>query len=610
MMSGNRLIIMAMHGFPHFLPRAVWLLLLAIASARSDDATNQSGNAFLDTVAANFSLWDTNHDRILSTGELDAAIENPAYRGPAAAALAALRRASFATNAPPLTLANIRKLADNKDLKLRAFYSQSLGRIKRVTHHELFASGLPRLTTIHQGRMGNCFCLAPLGAMVYRDPREVAAWFEIQSNGNVLVKMPAGAVEVPPPTDAELAFASGNSQDGIWVNLYEKAIGEARNERKPPGKRFDVALDAIAKGGTEAPIMSYITGHKTRVFPLKFDRDPGAVMAKMAELRQRLAYASSNQLLMVGATVKPSTPGLTPHHAYALLDYNSESDTVKLWNPHGNTFKPKGPPGLTNGYPTTNGLFTMPLTEFTNQFARVILERPERTPLKWPDQWELMAEAGHFAEAATDLAEVIASDESEDAKLYLLTPLLIQSGRIADCANHCKSMLDRFESTTNPAIAERTAKSCLWVPLALNPEDLARATNLAARAVNLSAKGAWLHWRWMTRGLAEYRSGHYEDALKTEALAQKASAHAPDLNAPACEADACFISAMAHEQLKEKHQAHSDLVYGLKIAGNKLPKLDSGDLGLRWFDTLMANILMREASETVAGASAALQKPF
>ena len=41
----------------------------------------------------------------------------------------------------------------------------------------------------------------------------------------------------------------------------------------------------------------------------------------------------------------------------------------------------------------------------------------------------------------------------------------------------------------------------------MNPDDLARATNLAARAVSLSPRGAWLHWRLMTRGLAEFRAG-------------------------------------------------------------------------------------------------------
>jgi len=340
---------------------AVWLFLLANAPAWSDEVTNRPAPRFLEVVASNFATWDTNHDQILSKEELDAAIEDPANKGPAAAALAALRRAGSITNVEPLTLANICKLADDKDLKLWAIYRQSLARINRVTHHELFASGLPRLSTIHQGRMGNCFTLAPLGAMVYRDPHEVASWFEVQSNGSVLVKLAAGPVSVPLPTDAELAFASANTQDGVWINLYEKAIGQARNERKPPGKRFDVALDAIAKGGAADTIMSYITGHKVGVYQFNFDRDPETAAARMSQLRQKLAYATTNRLLMVCSTGKSSTPGLSPQHVYALLDYDASSDTVKLWNPHGNDFRPKGPPGLTNGYPMTNGILTMPL---------------------------------------------------------------------------------------------------------------------------------------------------------------------------------------------------------------------------------------------------------
>jgi tetratricopeptide (TPR) repeat protein len=560
-------------------------------------------------VAANFATWDANHDQTLSTEELDAAIEDPANKGPAAAALAALRRAGSITNVQPLTLDHIRKLADDKDLKLWAIYRQSLARINRVTHHEVFVSGLPRLSTIHQGRMGNCFTLAPLGAMVYRDPHEVASWFEVQSNGNVLVKMAGGPVSVPPPTDAELAFAAANTQDGTWINLYEKAIGQARNERKPPGKRFDVALDAIAKGGTEEPIMSYITGHKVGVYALGFDSSPETAASKLAQMRQRLAFATSNRLLMVCATVKPSVPGLSPRHAYALLNYDALSDTVKLWNPHGNDFKPKGPPGLTNGYPMTNGIFNMPLTDWTKQFFHVAIERPELTPLKWTDQWELIAQAGRFAEAASDLAEVIDLNESQNWKLYLLTPLLIQSGRIADYTNHCKSMLDRFENTTDPSVAERTAKSCLLLPQAVGTNDLARATKLAAHAVSLSKEGDWMHWRLMTRGLAEYRSGRYDDALQTEALAQKAAAHARELNAPACEADTYFVSAMAHAKLKQKRQAHADLERALNIVQTKLPKLDNGDLGQRWFDTLMADIILREARETVEGVSTGVHTP-
>ena len=96
--------------------------------------------------------------------------------------------------------------------------------------------------------------------------------------------------------------------------------------------------------------------------------------SKLSALRQRLADASRQKRLMVCSTQQPTTPGLTPHHAYALLAYDQNNDTVDLWNPHGNMFNPKGAPGLKTGYPTKNGLFTVPLPEFVQQFTGVTFE--------------------------------------------------------------------------------------------------------------------------------------------------------------------------------------------------------------------------------------------
>lgn len=555
---------------------------------------------FLAVVSNNFAIWDTNHDGVLSKEEVDAAVENPAFKGPAAAAVATLRRIGFATNLP-LTWDRIHQLADDTNVRPWAIYFRALTRIDRVTHRELFVSGLPQLQTIHQGAMGNCFCLAPLGAMVHRDPREVAAWFETQTNGNILVKMASGAVSVPPPTDAELAFASGNAHDGTWINLYEKAIAEARNERKPPGKRFDVALEAIAKGGSAGPILSYITGHKVRGQSLRFQNDPAAAESRMIKIRRQMADAVTNKLLMVCGTFRPSTPGITPRHAYAILDFQPQSNTVTLWNPHGNNFQPKGPDGLTNGYFTTNGVFTMPFNDWTNQFTQVVIERPEKTSIKWPDQWQLEAQAGRFSDAARDLSAVIDSDDTEGWERYILTPLLIQSGRLADYTNHCKAMLDELEKTTNPAIAERTSKSCLLLPSGVEGGDLARAAKLAARAVDLSQPGNRMHWRYMTRGLAEYRTGHFKDALNTEPKSREALKSDGDPNGNCCQADTWFITAMAHEKLHQHKTALADFHRGQDIVQTRLPKLDSGDLGEGWFDTLMANILMREANAMVLG---------
>jgi hypothetical protein len=190
-----------------------------------------------------------------------------------------------------------------------------------------------------------------------------------------------GPVSVAAPTDAELAMTAGNSHDGVWVNLYEKAIGQARNEQKSPEKRSDLSIDAIAGGGSTGKILSYLTGHKVSGVSLKFGSDPAtaaaARTAKLTELRQKMAAATSQRRLMACSTTKPTTPGLTPKHAYALLAYDPKTDSVQLWNPHGNNFTPKGPAGPANGYPTQSGLFSIPVGEFVQQFASVSIEGTE-----------------------------------------------------------------------------------------------------------------------------------------------------------------------------------------------------------------------------------------
>lgn len=566
------------------------LLFLLAAPSRSESISPDFNSRFMDVVAKNFSTWDTNQDQTLSREELDAAIQDPANKGPAAAALAVLKRAG---GSRPLTLEKLRQANESDQKGLAEFFEQFLKRINGGTNRDLYASGVPQLSTIHQGRMGNCFCLGPLGAMLNRDPQDIARLFSIQPDGRVLVRFAGGPVSVAPPTDAELALTAGNSHDGVWINLYEKAMGQARNERLPANKRFTLAIDAIAEGGSPEPILSYLTGHKVGGFSIRFGDNPDAP-ARMSRLRQQLVDAVQHKRLMTCSTEKTTTPGLVPHHAYALLDYDSHSDTVKLWNPHGDNFTPNGPAGLTNGFPTTNGIFFVPLPEMPFQFAHVSIERAEPATLQWLDEWDVLAESSRFRESAAELSEVIDLDPSAVSQ-YVLTPLLIESGRIGEYRTHCKAMLDQYEKTTSPSIAEQTAKSCLLLPASVDKPGLARAAAVAARAVELSKKGDWMHWRLMTRGLAEYRTGQYNAALQTEAQSRNSPEIEEDLNGPSCEADTYFISAMAHVKLNQMFKARADLNQALEIIRTKLPKLDSGDLGRRWFDTLMANIIMREA---------------
>jgi len=218
------------------------------------------------------------------------------------------------------------------------------------------------------------------------------------------------------------------------------------------------------------------------------------------------------------------------------------------------------------------------------------------------------AQTGRFQEAAADSERAIEIDPSDHVPWYLLTPLLVQTGRIADYQAHCKRMLERFEKTTIPEVAERTAKTCLLLPSAVGPDDLTRADKVADNALSYGKDSPWIDWFQFTKGLAEYRQGHFSAAIERMKLAQMEVAHARDSSRDMCEADTYLVRAMAHHQLKQPEDAQSDLSRGLAIVREKLPKLDSGDLDGAWLDTLMTYSFMRQAQDTVNGAPAGQQR--
>src|SRR5204863_376373 len=74
-------------------------------------------------------------------------------------------------------------------------------------------------------------------------------------------------------TDAEIAMTSSNESDGLWVNVYEKAAGQARNDLKPDGERLGSAIDALAKGGSAGTMLAFITGHEIVRFSCKFAKE-------------------------------------------------------------------------------------------------------------------------------------------------------------------------------------------------------------------------------------------------------------------------------------------------------------------------------------------------
>ncbi|MGA2557097.1 MAG: protein kinase [Verrucomicrobiota bacterium] len=210
----------------------------------------------------------------------------------------------------------------------------------------------------------------------------------------------------------------------------------------------------------------------------------------------------------------------------------------------------------------------------------------------------LRARSGRFDEAAADLKRMVEADPSEPWGWYVLAPLLIQSGQIAEYQSHCKALLNRFGTTSDPIAGGRAAKACLLYPSAVGPEELKLANKLADNVVASGENSPFLPWYQLTKGLAEYRQGHFASAARWMERIQKE----PKLDdlPDTCRADTYLVLAMARRQLNQSDEARVALARGLEIVRTKLPKLDSGDLG-EWYDVLMTYILMREAKEIAEG---------
>jgi hypothetical protein len=366
--------------------------LFALAFAIAAD-TPPAPPSFNDVVKKNFDAWDKNSDGELSLEEINKAVIDPNVKGTDAAAVAALRRFARNTKAEPakLTLEEIAKTSgqkldstDDEQAKEKGtlinYYHSAANRIAKV-NRELFPKGKPTIDAVNQGKLGDCFCLAPLGAMCFRNPDDVVQRITKKPDGTFDVKIGKDTFNVPAPTDAEIALSANATDDGIWVNVYEKAVGAMRLKTVPEKDRPITPLDLITKGGSAGTMMGALTGHEIERFTLTMFKTDKANEtereAKLKELRTKLLTAFEEKKLVTTGTnriVSPKPPDINGNHAYAVIGYDAKTDRITVWNPHGQNFTPKGSPNLENGYPTKDGKFEMPLPEFVKVFAGLAFE--------------------------------------------------------------------------------------------------------------------------------------------------------------------------------------------------------------------------------------------
>jgi hypothetical protein len=353
------------------------LLTFACLSLAQTKPVETPRQRLVATLLANFSAWDTNGDGTLDKSELARAVQDTFVTDDAAAAAGALKTAMGAKKAPKFPPFTREYFQSNDETLtyLTTAFRRAESRIRGSSGKQLFDSAGISLTTCKQGGLGDCYLVAATGAVITRDPNLITKMIQWQpEKSQYQVSYPDGFVAVVPAlTPSELALGGAGSRDGLWLRVLEKAWGVRKIRSSTKYAATEEPTDVMGHGGSPKTALEAMTGHVAKSYRLR--GYPKGPYVKVADLRQALVTAFQAHRLAVAGTRKDiKVPGINGNHAYAVIGYDAATDQVEVWNPHVNKFKPKGDPGLTTGYTTSSGRFSMPLADFHAVFGSIAIE--------------------------------------------------------------------------------------------------------------------------------------------------------------------------------------------------------------------------------------------
>jgi len=336
---------------------------------------------FANIVDANFGSWDANDNGILEDAELARAVQDPKMTGDAAAAAATLKsvlKNKKAPKFPDWTRDFFHGEDPSVDFLVRG-YRSARARLANASSELLVEENLT-LPQCKQGSLGDCYLVAATGAAINRDPGVIRKMIRLDSDlANYVVTYPDGAeVKVPALTQGELAMGGAGTRSGLWLRILEKAWGVRRitgSKRLNPNAE---PIDVMGYGGSIRTTFEAMSGHPVKSYRLGNSRGANVTID---ELRTAIQEAlGAHRLIGASTPTKVEVPGINGNHAYAVLGFDAKTDEIQVWNPHVNRFKPKDTPGLKAGYPTSEGMFSMPLADFIATFGGISIETEQAKP--------------------------------------------------------------------------------------------------------------------------------------------------------------------------------------------------------------------------------------
>ncbi len=206
-----------------------------------------------------------------------------------------------------------------------------------------------------------------------------------------------------------------------------------------------------------------------------------------------------------------------------------------------------------------------------------------------------LAKAGRWSDAEALAQELYKSQPTNASYYHILAPLMVAGTNVEGYHRLRGEMMTRFGDTTNIFIADQMGKDCLILPS--SEVDFKVVAAMADVAVGGGSNSSSLPYFRCCKALAEFRLGHYQEAVNWARLASPAGF--PDVTA-----EATAIIAMSQFQLSHPDEARTALADCNRVIRDKLPKLERGDMGDSWRDWIIAHALQSEAKRMIEGEPA------
>lgn len=207
---------------------------------------------------------------------------------------------------------------------------------------------------LQQQKIGDCFWLGAVEAIVNKDPKLIANMITQTSGNTFTVKFPNGTSKAITLTAGEIAeTGSPVYNNGSWLTVMTLA------ECQTIGGNTSTPISPVALGGYPTQTFTLLTGQTYQNMSI-YSAAPSA--AQVSKLNTLLSTASANKIPIGVQSI---------NHELSVVSYNPNGNMVTILNPWGisGSYTPEA--GSSYGSGTvyqTAGLFTISTTQLAQDF--------------------------------------------------------------------------------------------------------------------------------------------------------------------------------------------------------------------------------------------------